>query len=254
MRDYAARIALACLALAALASFAHGARAADDGVDTALVLAVDVSGSVSPERYRLQMEGIAKSFEDGEVVKSILSGRRGAIYVALVEWSDSPAVSIPWTRLSSAGAARIFADAVRSTPRFPGNFTCMSRALRFVADKVLPFIPVPAERRVIDVSGDGHDNCNPERPVEAVRDELAAGDVTINGLPILEGEEADTLEDWYRRHVIGGVNAFLQPAKGFRDFARAMRQKFIAEIAGGPSLHPPAREKLAAAAGANPLH
>jgi hypothetical protein len=214
---------------------AGAAEPAAAGVDIGLVLAVDVSGSVSPERYRLQMEGIAKSFEDREVARSILAGPHGAVYVALVEWSDKPHDSIPWTLLASAADARAFAEEVRRAPRIEGTFTCMSLALRFVADKILPFLPAPAERRVIDVSGDGHDNCNPKLPVDAIRDELVAREVTINGLPILEGEEADTLEGWYRQHVIGGSAAFLQPAKGFGDFARAMRQKFIAEIAGAPA-------------------
>jgi hypothetical protein len=37
---------------------------AGESADMALVLAVDVSGSVDAERYLLQMEGIARTFED----------------------------------------------------------------------------------------------------------------------------------------------------------------------------------------------
>jgi hypothetical protein len=110
----------------------------------------------------------------------------------------------------------------------------MSRALQLVDGKVLPFLPVPADRTIIDVSGDGHDNCNTSPPIDAVRDGLTAAGVTINGLPILEGDEAATLEDWYREHVIGGPSAFLVPARGFADFARAMRRKFIVEISARP--------------------
>jgi len=86
------------------------------------------------------------------------------------------------------------------------------------------------DRIVVDVSGDGRDNCNPRIPVDALRDELVAGRITINGLPILEGNEAATLSQWYRDHVIGGSGAFLLPARGFQEFARAVRQKFITEI------------------------
>src|SRR5262249_9112626 len=107
---------------------------------------------------------------------------------------------------------------------------CMSQMLRFVGDKVLPQTPRQAVRTIIDVSGDGADNCNPPIPVDALRDELVAGAVTINGLPILHGNEAETLEAWYGTHVIGGAGAFLMPAAGFGDVARAMRQKFIIEI------------------------
>ena len=209
---------------------AAGMAQAAEMVDTALVLAVDVSESVTPERYVLQMEGLARAFLDHEVQQTILAGTHRAMYVTLVEWSNRPFVSIPWTLVGNAEDAEAFADRLRKTPRAEAQFTCMSRALELIEDKVLPFLPVAAERTLIDVSGDGRDNCNPGRPVDAVRDEIAATGATINGLPILEGEEADTLEAWYRDHVIGGRTAFLVPAHGFADFQRAMRQKFIVEI------------------------
>jgi len=200
-------------------------------VDTALVLAVDVSDSVTPERFALQMEGIARAFEDSGVQAAIVSGPHRAIFVTLVEWSNRPAVSVPWTLITSAEDARGFAGRVRRAPRADSQFTCMAAALQLIADKVLPFLPARAERTIIDVSGDGHDNCNPQVQVDAVRDALVAGGgVTINGLPILEGDEATTLEAWYREHVIGGPGAFLLPAASFKDFGRAMRDKFIIEI------------------------
>ena len=55
--------------------------------------------------------------------------------------------------------------------------------LRNVADKIVPQIPANATRVVIDVSGDGKDDCNPEEPATKVRDELVESKVTINGLP-----------------------------------------------------------------------
>jgi hypothetical protein len=202
--------------------------------DMALVLAVDTSGSVDAERFGLQMEGIARTFEDRQIEDAILSGPHRAIFVTLIEWSDRPVVTLPWTRIASAGDARAFADRVRTAPRADDQFTCMAAALQLIGDKVLPFLPGPAERTIIDVSGDGHDNCNPRKPVDLVRDDLVAAGVVINGLPILEGEEAATLEDWYRRHVIGGAGSFLIPAAGFGDFERAMRRKFIIEISAAP--------------------
>lgn len=204
-------------------------------VDTALVLAVDVSGSVNAERYALQMEGLAKAFEDPEVERTILSGPHRSMFVTLVEWSNTAAVTIPWTLITSPADALAFAGKLRHAPRGDNEFTCMARALQLVEGKVLPFVPAPADRTIVDVSGDGHDNCNTSPPVDALRDRLVARGVTINGLPILEGEEAATLEDWYRAHVIGGNGAFLVPARGFKDFARAMRQKFIVEISSAHS-------------------
>jgi hypothetical protein len=206
------------------------ARAAPETVDTALVLAVDVSQSVNEERFALQMDGIAKAFEDPEVQRSILSGPHRAIFVSLVEWSDKAAVAVPWTLIASAEDAVAFAATLRKTPRRGAEFTCMSRALELIEGKVLPFLPMPANRTVIDVSSDGHDNCNLSPPVDALRDALVAEGVTINGLPILDGDEAATLEAWYKAHVIGGTSAFTVPAHGYGDFERAMRRKFVTEI------------------------
>jgi len=230
------RAALAGLLAFLLAGNSAYGRA--ERVDTALVLAVDVSGSVDAERYRLQMEGIARTFEDEGVQAAMLGGPHRAIFVTLVEWSDRPAVVVPWTLITGADDAKAFAALVRRAPRADDQFTCMAVALRLIADKVLPFLPVPSDRVVVDVSGDGHDNCNPIVPVDAVRNELAAAGATINGLPILEGDEALTLEAWYRAHVIGGPGAFLVPASGFADFARAMRSKFLIEISRAPALIP----------------
>lgn len=221
-----AAIALGAICLSGPVAAAGSSRA----VDVGLVLAVDVSGSVSEDRYRLQMSGIAAAFEDLSVQDVMLSGPRKSLAITLVQWSDKPQVSVPWTVIASVGDAVAFAGKVRAAPRLASQFTCMSRMLRFVADKVLTQMPVRPDRAIVDVSGDGHDNCNPTVPVDTIRDELVAGTITINGLPILEGDEAATLAPWYRDHVVGGAGAFLLPAAGFRDFGRAIRQKFITEV------------------------
>ena len=95
-------------AFALAADTRSGAQARAEMVDTALVLAVDVSGSVTDERYALQMEGIARAFEDTSVQAAILSGAHRAIFVTLVEWSNRPAVSVPWTLIAvSFGPAKL---------------------------------------------------------------------------------------------------------------------------------------------------
>lgn len=199
-------------------------------VDLALVLAVDVSESIDAERFSLQMQGIAAAFESADVQASVLSGKHKSMLIALVQWSNRPFLVLPWTLLTSADDIRGVASRIRRLRRADSGFTCMSLALRSIADKVLTQLPVPAEHLVVDVSGDGRDNCNPEETVEQVRDSMVAEDITLNGLPILEGDEADTLEEWYRDHVIGGPGSFLLPASGFDDFERAMRRKFVVEI------------------------
>ena len=75
--------------MALLATFSprHG-RAGTDEVDTALIVAVDVSNSVDDKRYRLQMEGIAQALEDPGVIQAIVGGAKGGILFSMVTWAD----------------------------------------------------------------------------------------------------------------------------------------------------------------------
>lgn len=201
-----------------------------DRVDTALVISIDVSSSVNEKRYRLQLEGIAAALEDKEVIKSVLSGPLGNIMVAVVTWADNPRLSIPWTIITSAEEASRVASKIRNLPPEDGKFTCLGGMMRYTADKVLFRLPIPATKLVIDVSGDGPDNCSAVGLLENARKDLLAAGATINGLPILEGPTSQGLAEWYRDNVIGGNAAFIMPADGYADFARAFRQKFIIEM------------------------
>ena len=232
-------ILLAFVVSVSLVSVLHS----DDAVDTALLVSVDVSNSVDEHRYRLQMEGIAAALEDSAVMDAILNGPHSAILFSLVEWSDRPKVAIPWTKIATKAEANTISAAIRKLPRNEGEFTCMANMLRFVSDKIVTQIPSQAMHVVIDVSGDGVDNCNGRETTDVIRDELVAYGAVINGLPIIERaptadaapllpdtSRSDDLESWYRNHVMGGAGAFVLPAYGYEDFGRAMRQKFVVEV------------------------
>jgi hypothetical protein len=239
------RAALGALLIIGAALFFAGRSRAEDGppVDTALIVSVDVSNSVDDARYKLQMEGIAKALEDPGVIEAITGGSSGGILFSMVTWADKPALVVPWMRIRNKADAFAAAKRVRTLPHQGGEFTCMTRMLRSANDKIVPQIPAKAARIVIDVSGDGPDNCNAEEPIEKVRDELVSNGVTINGLPILldtpeEGAMLPKpvpggpppLEQWYRQHVMGGNGSFVLAAQGYSDFERAIRQKFVIEV------------------------
>lgn len=214
-----------------------------DEVDTALIVSVDVSSSVDGKRYKLQMEGIAAALEDQNVMNSVLGGPHGSILFSMVTWADHQKLVVPWTVISSLEQAKSVANTVRTMPTQSGEFTCFARMLRYVADKVVARMPTKAAKIVVDVSGDGPDNCNSGDLMGAAKKDLVETPATINGLPILDGEDAATIADWYKDNVIGGNGAFLVPAKGYDDFARAFRQKFVVEVS---QAYPAAnsREKL----------
>jgi hypothetical protein len=214
-------------------------------VDTALIVSVDISNSVDDARYRLQMEGIAKALEDPGVIEAITGGSSGGILFSMVTWADTPSFVIPWSRIANKADSFALARRVRSLRRQGGEFTCMTRMLRSANDKIVPQIPAKAARIIIDVSGDGPDNCNADEPIDHVRNELVSNGVTINGLPILLDTPEDSallpkavpggplpLEQWYREHVMAGPGSFVLPAQGYGDFERAIRQKFVIEVSG----------------------
>ncbi|CAN1724952.1 DUF1194 domain-containing protein [Hyphomicrobium sp. 1Nfss2.1] len=248
-------LAAICAALCAslVASFANAV--GGEEVDTALIVAIDVSNSVDEQRYKLQMEGIAQALEDPGVIQAIVGGAKGGILFSLVTWSDQPTIGLPWTHIASEADAKAAARKVRGLKRRGGEFTCMSRMMRVVSDKIVPQIPAKAAKVVLDISGDGQDNCNSSEPVHKVRDELVSYGVTVNGLPILDAEgpemvtpgapstrsylpthqNVNPLEKWFGENVKGGPGSFVLPANGYADFGRAIRQKFVLEVSDGGS-------------------
>ena len=106
-------VRLMALGMALLLSDAAVAAPAE--VDVALVLAVDVSESIDAARYALQMEGIAAALESPAVQNAILSGPRQAMLITIVQWSNRPMVTLPWTLLASGRDANGIAQRVRST-------------------------------------------------------------------------------------------------------------------------------------------
>lgn len=213
----------------ALAAPSAGAAAAER-VATAIVFAVDVSGSVSSERYELQRAGIAAIFADPRIEDAL----GGGLAIAVMEWSDGHVVSVPWTILRGGDDAEALARRIRAMPRAPGYSTELSLALLAAAD-LLDACPCAARSRVIDVSGDGPNNG--PMSTNIARDQVVARRIRINGLPIVTKDEPD-LARWYRDNVVGGDGAFLEIADGYEDFARAMRRKFLVEVA---ARRPPAQ-------------
>jgi hypothetical protein len=221
---------IALVLLCAIAA-ALGGIAAAQAAAVALVLAVDVSESVSTERYILQHDGIARAFETPKLIETI-AAVPGGIEALVLEWSDPDkiAVTVGWTRISGQPGAAGFAAAVRATQRTSRGLTAIGSAM-LAAAAAFEHMPEPAAHRVIDVSGDGMANFGV--PPEQVRDQLVRQGITINGLAILT--EEPWLDDYYRHNVIGGPAGFCIVAENMDSFAEAMLKKLVQEIAGRPA-------------------
>lgn len=192
--------------------------------ELALVLAVDVSGSVDPQEYQLQMQGLGAALADGAVTEALVVAQAK---VMLIQWTGSSRqkVSVPWTHVTDFKAADALADRVGQSAREWRSFsTAIGEAVGFGVEQ---FEAVPdCKRRVIDVSGDGVSNEGV--PPEEMKAAALRNGVTINGLAI-EASETE-LVDYYRANLIVGPASFAMQAVSFEDYPKRIRQKLLREI------------------------
>lgn len=204
-------------------------------VDVALVLAVDISFSMSMDELTLQRDGFVSAFRSREVHQAITSGVTGKIAVTYMEWAGAfgGATLAPWTVIEDAAGAEAFADTLAAQPIRRMRRTSISTAIDRAVD-ALSESGVVAIREVIDISGDGPNNEG--RGVEEARDAALDRGVVINGLPIildrLGSLDIPELDAYFVDCVIGGPGSFVIPVRAPDQFAEAIRRKLILEIAG----------------------
>jgi hypothetical protein len=226
-------------------------------VDVALVLAIDISGSIDYEEAELQRKGIAEAFLSKEVLQAIQSGSLGRIGVSAIYFSSRQfgvmSVPVNWMIVRDQKSAEDFVRTLVAAPRQSARGTSIADGLE-LSQRMLEKGPYRSAKQVIDVSGDGVNNAG--RRVMEVRDEVLAKSITINALPIIDDSTPQDLDKYFEGCVTGGPGSFVIPAKGFGDFARAMRRKLILEISGLTPKEAPEGNallrKVAAAAPARP--
>jgi hypothetical protein len=227
------------LAFAAMITAAPAAAQQDVIVDVELVLAVDVSRSMTTRELEIQRRGYADAIASAEVVGAIRDGPNGQIALTYMEWAGAALqrTIVDWTLIRSTADARAFAG--RLTTHFDENLsrTSISGAIDAAAAR-FEGNGFEGLRRVIDVSGDGPNNSG--RPVEQARDEALARGIVINGLPLMTDEgmgrqwHLADLDRYYRDCVIGGASAFVVPVTDWDEFAIAVRQKLVLELVRDP--------------------
>ena len=220
---------LAFVGLAGLATAGHALAGAV--VELELVIAVDASGSVDNDEFALQVRGLAAAFRDPRVLAAIESQGAAGIAVAVMQWSSpgNQIVAVEWTAIVDAASAAAFAVRIEGAGRLLYGETAIAHALRF-ATGLFASGAFEGRRKVIDLSGDGPNNFGgvPRR----IRDLAVAAGVTINALAILN--EYAELDRYYEAEVIGGPGAFVMTVADYADFATAIRDKLVREIAGPP--------------------
>lgn len=192
----------------------------------ALAFALDVSASVDKSEYRLQLQGLADALGAPPVRTAIL-GPGGGIALAAYEWSGQrqQATIAPWTMVTGAAELDAFTARLGAHERPYGAWpTAVGHALAY-GHSLMRTAP-RCRRQVIDMSGDGLSN-DGFGPADAylVHD---FSDITVNGLVIGSGDME--LISFYKYAVIRGPEAFVEVARDYDDYPRAMLRKLLREI------------------------
>ena len=204
----------------------------------ALVLALDVSGSVNAQEYRQQVDGLATALDDPDVRDLILIGADAPVMLAIYEWSsrNHQYVIQPWVRIENAATLDdVIARLQAHQPVRAGLKNALGTSLSFAAGLLSQ--QDHCWQLTIDVSGDGPNNIG-STPQQVY--ELGGFDrISVNALVIGDvigsavsggGRESEELRQYFEDFVIRGPQAFALVANGYGDYAGAMRAKLIREL------------------------
>lgn len=200
----------------------------------ALVLALDVSGSVNAQEYQQQVNGLADALDSPEVRHLILFGADAPVALAVFEWSsrNHQLMIQPWVMLNSPGALDAAIARIRQhRKQRAGLKTALGTALMHAA-ALLRQQP-DCWRKTIDVSGDGPNNIG-ATPAQTY-DTTDFGGATVNALVIGSTDRDFGLSDhdlqrYFEQEVLMGPGAFSIIAHGYADYARAMQLKLEREL------------------------
>ena len=200
----------------------------------ALVLAVDISFSISLDEQDIQRRGYVAAFLDPEVVMALTTGTRGRVAVTYLEWAGESAQTqvVPWVLISDQRSAAAFSKRLEDLSTTRSGRTSLSGALDVAAD-LLNRNPFATLRQVVDISSDGMNNSGPR--VDNARNRLLYRGITINGLPLMAGSKdrpSQDLDLYFQDCVIGGIGAFSYPVAAWGNFAETLKRKLIREFVG----------------------
>lgn len=228
-------LAIAC---ALGAAWDAPARAEAGDCRQALALALDVSGSVSADEYRAQLDGLASALNDPAVRDALLFLPGSPVRLNIFEWSGVAfrRQILPWTDVASADQLDQIISTLKTTQRVPSPATTAIGAMMEYSAVILAQ-QTACWTRTLDVSGDGQSN-EGSRPRDIIDSGAMAG-ITVNALVI--GSDAPTgdvrrpdeisrLTAYFKAEVIFGRDAFVQTALGYADYERAMREKLLREL------------------------
>ena len=193
--------------------------------EVALVLAIDVSGSIDAGEYRTQATGTADALRDPAVSSALLESQ---VAISVLHWSGQgqQQVVLPWRQMRSPDDIAQAATQIRTAPRaFARSDTAVGEAID-AALSLFATAPVCA-RRIIDISGDGPENSG--TTVRVARSRAEAAGVAINAIAIEDLGQSKAITRFYLNWVItrGG---FVITSRGVAAYPQAIRAKLLREL------------------------
>ena len=193
----------------------------------ALVLSSDTSSSIDADEYAAQMDGLAGAFRTRLLTDALLGNTGIHVEATVVHWSgyDHQEQVVPWTALTSARAVEAFAQKIEAVPRrHDDQPTALGKGLEFSARLLQDR---RCGRHLIDLTGDGINNYGIGPDYFDERGDFAG--ITINGL-VIRGATPDP-EPYFREQVARGPGAFVMAVDGYAEYAEAILEKLLREVA-----------------------
>ena len=227
---------------------------ADPAVDVALVLATDVSGSISSSgpqnEYLMQKNGIVQALRDPEVGRILEQCNASGLAVTYFEWSGGDQgvkQVVGWRRMTSARELADFADEVAAVSQRSSNGETDVRNALSMSARLLDTAPFFAARKIISISSDGEhtgggaqsdvqifDWLDAAEQLRRERDRLLSQGLTIDALVIkndpTSGHSQMPLDEYYRTFVVGGPGHIVVPILDFQQYAEGLIAKLKREL------------------------
>ncbi len=233
-------------------------------VDTMIVVAVDVSGSIDDTEYHLQKSGIVHALSDPSVQQLLRQCSTSGIGITYVEWSGhgpSPGPSsgsasinpfvqvVPWTQLVDPRDMDEFANKILSSSRSSRGETDIARSLAF-AGELFVSAPFESYNRIVSLSTDGKQGrtvsgLSTEDYLRRERDKLESLGVTINAIGVepnvqtapagagfMPTNQEATMEVYLNENVRSGPGSFVISAPNYTTYSEAFKKQLYVMMNG----------------------
>lgn len=175
-------------------------------VGVALVLLIDVSGSIDSADYQAQVESMAEALESDDFRDAImLHGSPGSIALCVADFGTQVRLRVPWVDIRKGDDQKLktLAKAVRNLPRRESGSTNQADVIDF-SRIAIQNCPWESDRRVVDLITDGQHNTGGDAvtTLKESRDRLEkeAG-ATLNALIIMDNTFGADQEGWSKKNL-----------------------------------------------------